>query len=115
MHRQYVKSNVDAQEKARGLAYIAQIEQTFQLRFEEGRNPGVQFMAHLWEPLRWLHKPLAVYMLAECMGLVTSCLLHALGFRVFRHHNVRTPFHIVFIAYVMLSWGVNIPGSSCVS
>ena len=73
------------------MAYIAEIEQTFQLQFEEGRNPDVEFMAHLWEPLRWLHKPLAVYMLAECMGLVTNCLLHALGFRVFRHHNVSIP------------------------
>ena len=86
-----MKTFIGAQEKARGLAYIAQIEQTFQLLFEEGRNPDVQFMAHLWEPLRWLHKPLAVYMLAEGMGLVTSCLLHVLGFRVFRHHNVSTP------------------------
>ena len=89
-----MKSTYEVQESARGLAYIAQIEQTFQLKLEEGRNPDVEFMAHLWEPLRWLHKPLAVYMLAECMGLTTSCLLHALGFRPFRHHNVSKPHHV---------------------
>ena len=101
-----MKPFMGAQEKARGLAYIAQIEQTFQLQFEEGRNPDVQFMAHLWEPLRWLHKPLAVYMLAECMGLVTSCLLHALGFRAFRHHNVSTPHHILFSLLLSCSAGL---------
>ena len=101
-----MKPLMGAQEKARGLAYIAQIEQTFQLRLEEGRNPDVQFMAHLWEPLRWLHKPLAVYMLAECMGLVTSCLLHALGFRAFRHHNVSVPHHILFSLLFSCSAGL---------
>lgn len=76
------------QEKMRGLAYIEQIESKFGVEFEEDRNPDVEFMAHLWEPLRWMHKPLAVYLFAECMSLATDCLLYVLGFRAFKHHNV---------------------------
>ena len=59
------------------------------MTFEEGRNPDVEFMAHLWEPLRWMHKPLTVYIFAECVWLGTDCLLRALGFRAYKHHNVR--------------------------
>lgn len=73
------------------VSYIERIEQRFGVTFEEGRNPDVEFMAHLWEPLRWMHKPLVVYMLAECIWLSTDCLLRALGFRAYKHHNVSAP------------------------
>ncbi len=51
----------------------------------------MEFMAHLWEPLRWMHKPLIVYIFAECIWLSTDCLLRVLGFRAYKHQNVRAP------------------------
>ncbi len=51
----------------------------------------MEFMAHLWEPLRWMHKPLIVYIFAECIWLSTDCLLRVLGFRAYKHHNVSGP------------------------
>jgi len=68
--------------------YVDRIESKYGVTFPEGRNPDVEFMAHLWEPLRWMHKPLVVYIFAECMGLATDCLLRVLGFRAYKHHNV---------------------------
>ena len=76
------------QERLRGLGYIERIQRKFGVTFEEGRNPDVEFMAHLWEPLRWMHKPLVVYIGAEAIWLGTDCLLRALGFRAYKHHNV---------------------------
>lgn len=72
-------------------SYIDRNEQRFGVTFEEGRNPDVEFMAHLWEPLRWMHKPLVVYVFAECIWLSTDCLLRALGFRAYKHDNVSAP------------------------
>ena len=40
----------------------------------------LQFMAHLWEPLRVVHKPLAVHLVSEAWGLVTHSILLWMGF-----------------------------------
>lgn len=40
--------------------YITRIEAVWGVRFEEGRTPGLRFMAHLWEDLRYVWKPMAV-------------------------------------------------------
>jgi len=76
------------QDCQRGQALIKRIEDSFGMRFEEGRNPDIEFMAHLWEPLRWIHTPLAVYVGAEGLWMASSLLLRALGFRPFTHRSV---------------------------
>ena len=76
------------QDRKRGQALIRRIESTFGMRFEEGRNPDIRFMAHLWEPLRWIHSPLAVYVAAEGLWMASSLLLRALGFKAFKHSSV---------------------------
>ena len=83
------------QDRARGQALIARVENTFNMRFEEGTNPDIQFMAHLWEPLRWIHTPLALYLAAEAVWAATGLLLRVLGFRPFTHPLVRTPIGFV--------------------
>jgi pimeloyl-ACP methyl ester carboxylesterase len=60
--------------------YVARVEAKYGQRFGPGRNPDVRFMAHLWEPLRVLHKPLALHALAEVMRLATDGALWAAGF-----------------------------------
>ena len=82
---------LSAQEHKVICSYIDRTEKRFGVTFEEGRNPDVEFMAHLWEPLRWMHKPLVVYVCAECIWLSTDCLLRALGFRAYKHDNVSAP------------------------
>ena len=49
------------------------------------RNPNISFMAHLWEDLRVLHKPLAVHLLSELGALGTHAWLRMHGFQRFRH------------------------------
>jgi hypothetical protein len=74
-----------AQERRRSDEYLTRVEAHFGIRLEPGRSADIQFMAHLWEPLRWIHKPLFVFLGAELMWLATDALLFARGFRVFRH------------------------------
>ena len=50
----------------------------------------LQFMAHLWEPLRVVHKPLAVHLVSEVWGLVTHGILLWMGFS-HGSHKVRWP------------------------
>lgn len=64
--------------------YIDRIETKFGVKFALGRNASIDFMAHLWEPLRWIHKPLALYLGAETMFIATDALLYAQGFRCHR-------------------------------
>lgn len=52
--------------------------------FAPGRTPNLAFMAHLWEPLPFLWKPLAVHVAAEGMRGATCAALHALGFSAAR-------------------------------
>lgn len=41
-------------------AYVRRVEETWDVRFEEGRTPGLRFMSHVWEDLNYLWKPLLV-------------------------------------------------------
>ena len=63
---------------------MGEIEKKFGVSFPPGRNTSITFMAHLWEPLRWIHKPLAVFLGAEIMCVATDALLYAQGFRSYR-------------------------------
>jgi hypothetical protein len=66
------------------------VEANFGVSFREGRNPDIEFMAHLWEPLHWIHKPFVLYLGAELMWAATDGLLYAQGFRP-HWQNVRAP------------------------
>ena len=57
---------------------LLESESTFGLSFPAGRSKHVRFMAHVFEPLRVLHKPLvfyvAVHVLATTVDLVVTCM-----------------------------------------
>ncbi|KAK9828088.1 hypothetical protein WJX81_002392 [Elliptochloris bilobata] len=74
--------------------YIDRIEQLHGEKFGKpaflpGRAPGLAFMAHLWEPLPYFWKPLAVHLAAEGMRGATCAALLALGFRASRCRGFR--------------------------
>ena len=48
----------------------------------EGRNPDIKFMAHVWEDLRVLPKPLALHLACEVMSMVGHAVLRYMGFRM---------------------------------
>lgn len=47
---------------------LDQLERVFGMKFDEGHNPDVEFLAHLWEPLRSVYRPLLFYILTEFSG-----------------------------------------------
>ena len=61
-------------------ATFAAVESDFQT-IPPGYNDSLQFMAHLWQPLRVLHKPLAVHVFSELSVLLCHLALRVLGFR----------------------------------
>ena len=61
--------------------FLAKVEREWGVKFPPGSNPGVSFMAHLWEPLRTCHKPLAIHLASEGWGLCLRLLLKTMGFR----------------------------------
>ena len=64
--------------------YISRCELKFGYKFKEGYNPSLEFMAHLWEPLRVMHKPLAMLLTSEAVSLITDGTLFLMGFKVQR-------------------------------
>jgi len=60
-------------------AYVRRVEETWGVRFEEGRTPGLRFMAHLWEDLNFLWKPLAVRPAPRPPRPAERAPLHAVG------------------------------------
>lgn len=80
-----------SQETRRSEEFLQRAEAKFDIYFAPGRSTDIDFMAHLWEPLRWIHKPLFVYLGAEMMWVATDALLYTLGFRVHRHQVSRNP------------------------
>ena len=64
--------------------FLQMLEQRHGVKLPPGRNPDIQFMAHLWEPLRVLPKPLLMYLTSEAMGLATDAALWAMGFKMHR-------------------------------
>ena len=54
------------------------------MTFPEGRNESIGFMAHCWEDLRVLPKPLALHLASEIGALACHGALRALGFRHMR-------------------------------
>lgn len=63
------------------LDMVTTLEQALGLKFPEGRNSSVRFMAHLWEPLKCHYRPLAVYLVLEWLGwLMHRALTWGCGF-----------------------------------
>ncbi len=46
--------------------FVRQMEAEWGATFPEGRNPDISFMAHIWEDLRVLPKPLALHLASVC-------------------------------------------------
>ena len=61
--------------------FVRGMEQAWGVTFPEGRNEDLTFMAHCWEDLRVLPKPLALHLASELGGAAGHCVLLALGFQ----------------------------------
>jgi hypothetical protein len=61
--------------------FVRGIEAEWGVTFPEGRNESIGFMAHCWEDLRVLPKPLALHLASELGALACHGALRALGFR----------------------------------
>ncbi|KAF5829221.1 hypothetical protein DUNSADRAFT_16396 [Dunaliella salina] len=48
---------------------------------KHGYNPDLRFMAHLWQPLRWTHRPLLFYMMTEAIAFATGVGMQAMGYQ----------------------------------
>jgi len=55
------------------------------LRVPAGFNPDIQFMGHLWEPLKAGHRLLAFYLCTEAIAYCSRRLLRRWGFKHHRH------------------------------
>jgi hypothetical protein len=56
------------------------LEQDFGFYVPAGRNSSLQFMAHLWEPLRVIHKPLILHLVSEASLVFSHAFLSFMGF-----------------------------------
>ncbi len=52
------------------------------MRFPAGRNTEIAFMAHVWEDLRVLPKPLVLHLGCEVVSAAAAALLRLMGFRM---------------------------------
>ncbi len=62
--------------------FVRMMEVKWKRELPEGRNPDIKFMAHVWEDLRVLPKPLALHLACEVMTLVGHAVLRYMGFRM---------------------------------
>ena len=62
--------------------FVRQMELKWSRELPEGRNPDITFMAHVWEDLRVLPKPLALHLACEVMSMVGHAVLRLRGFRM---------------------------------
>ena len=63
-------------------AFVREIEDKWGRQLPEGRNPDIKFMAHVWEDLRVLPKPLALHAGCEVISLLGHAMLRYMGFRM---------------------------------
>jgi hypothetical protein len=62
-------------------AFVDAVQEAWGVSYAPGRTPGLSFMAHLWEPLRAVPKPLALHAAAEAGVAACRTLLWVAGFR----------------------------------
>lgn len=72
---------VCAQLQATTKIFVRQMEAEWGATFPEGRNADISFMAHVWEDLRVLPKPLALHLASEAASLAGGVVLRCMGFR----------------------------------
>jgi hypothetical protein len=46
---------LSAAQQAEIRRFVDQVEDAWGMQFEPGYDPDLRFMAHVWEPLRWVH------------------------------------------------------------
>jgi hypothetical protein len=78
------RAAMDSHEQALVLQVLETLEATFEVNIPPGYNEELRFMAHLWEPIRVVHKPLFVHVVLEASLIFSHIFLTALGFR--RYH-----------------------------
>jgi hypothetical protein len=61
--------------------FLIKVEKAWGIRFPEGHDPSLRFMAHVWEPLRIWHKPLVLYGFTEAAGRIAHVLMRLMGFK----------------------------------
>lgn len=91
------RSELSDEDEARVLGFTRAIEATWGVTFPEGYNDSLQLMAHLWHPLKVLHKPLFVHLASEGSMLVTHLCLQV------RHppsHALALPHRVRVLALV---------------
>ena len=64
--------------------FVEDVQCKWRYRLPPGRNPGIKFMAHLWEPLRVCPLPLALHCVSEALHLLCHGLLLGAGFSAFQ-------------------------------
>ena len=60
--------------------WIGEVEHTWGIAFEPGRTGGLRFMAHMREPLKVFHQPLAYYAYSHCAEALAGLVLRFWGF-----------------------------------
>lgn len=68
-------------EQTKVIATMDELINLFGISIPEGYNPSLEFMAHMWQPLRVLHKPFVFHVLSEASVLVSHVSLRILGFK----------------------------------
>ena len=63
---------------------IDECELHWHVQLPEGYAPDLQYMAHLWEPLRTIHHPLCLHLASEVAHMTCAALLRVQGFKLFR-------------------------------
>lgn len=74
---------MSAQEHKDLNGFVQEIQKRFGILFLKGYNSKVQHMAHLFEDLKVVYKPLCIHLLFEMPHLCTPVVLTLLGFRKF--------------------------------
>eukprot|EP00775_Hariotina_reticulata_P003337 gene3337-3613_t len=64
---------------------VAQLEEAWGFNLKSGYTPGLQFMGHLWEPLKAQWRPVAFYVSTELFSLFARQLLKRWGFQQHTH------------------------------
>lgn len=70
-----------------GRELVSEFEQAWNIKFEEGYNEKIKFMAHIWEPLRCNYRPFVFYLFIDCIYFVKHLVLTRIGFRFYRSGN----------------------------
>jgi hypothetical protein len=64
---------------------LRQLEAVWGLVLEPGYTPGLQFMGHLWEPVKAHWRPLAFYLGTWSCGMCAAHMLRRWGFQQASH------------------------------